>query len=304
MDVGCYCVSAARLLGGEPEAVSGQQLIGGDGVDVAFAGSMRFDGEMLAHFDAGLALADRDELEVVGDEASLFLDDPWHCRRAGDRAAPRRRASSASSSSRPTPTGWRPRTSRRRFAAQAQPRLGRADAVGQARVIEALYADGEPMSEERRAGAWPSNEDMFRDVNEGIVRGQWPGDPEAPIGFRCECARLGCNVLVALTLAEYEARARQPASIRDRRRSRAARGRGRRRAPRRRTRWSRRSAQPAAKPSARTRAAEAWRSCGRSVGQRRRGPGGRRPDKTGARLRGSSVTDRLRTWRRWKRGAG
>lgn len=50
-----------------------------------------------------------------------------------------------------------------------------------------------------------SNEDVFRDVNEGIVRGQWPGDPEAPIGFRCECARLGCNVLVALTLAEYEA---------------------------------------------------------------------------------------------------
>jgi hypothetical protein len=50
-----------------------------------------------------------------------------------------------------------------------------------------------------------ANEDMFRDVNEGIARGQWPGDPEAPIGFRCECARLGCNVLVALTLAEYEA---------------------------------------------------------------------------------------------------
>jgi hypothetical protein len=50
-----------------------------------------------------------------------------------------------------------------------------------------------------------TNEDMFRDVNEGIVRGQWPGDPEAPIGFRCECARLGCNVLVALTLTQYEA---------------------------------------------------------------------------------------------------
>jgi hypothetical protein len=50
-----------------------------------------------------------------------------------------------------------------------------------------------------------ANEDMFRDVNEGIVRGQWPGDREAPIGFRCECARLGCNVLVALTLAQYEA---------------------------------------------------------------------------------------------------
>ncbi len=55
--------------------------------------------------------------------------------------------------------------------------------------------------DDRRLAA---NEDVFRDVNEGILRGQWPGDPDAPIGFRCECGRLGCNVLVALTLSEYE----------------------------------------------------------------------------------------------------
>jgi hypothetical protein len=55
--------------------------------------------------------------------------------------------------------------------------------------------------DDRRLAA---NEDVFRDVNEGIVRGQWPGDPEAPVGFRCECARLGCNDLLALTLAQYE----------------------------------------------------------------------------------------------------
>ena len=34
MDVGCYCVSAARLLAGEPESVTGEQVLGGDGVDV------------------------------------------------------------------------------------------------------------------------------------------------------------------------------------------------------------------------------------------------------------------------------
>jgi len=49
-----------------------------------------------------------------------------------------------------------------------------------------------------------ANEVIFRDVNEGIERGQWPGEPEAPVGFRCECARLGCNELIELTLAEYE----------------------------------------------------------------------------------------------------
>jgi hypothetical protein len=49
-----------------------------------------------------------------------------------------------------------------------------------------------------------SNEAVFRQVNEGIERGQWPGEEGAPVGFRCECARLGCNLLLELTLAEYE----------------------------------------------------------------------------------------------------
>src|SRR5262249_42568588 len=37
MDVGCYCVSAARLIAGEPERVSAEQVSGGDKVDVMFA---------------------------------------------------------------------------------------------------------------------------------------------------------------------------------------------------------------------------------------------------------------------------
>lgn len=49
-----------------------------------------------------------------------------------------------------------------------------------------------------------ANEVIFRDVNEGIERGQWPGERDSPVGFRCECGRLGCNDLLELTLAEYE----------------------------------------------------------------------------------------------------
>ncbi len=49
-----------------------------------------------------------------------------------------------------------------------------------------------------------TNETVFREVNEGIERGQWPGEDEDPVRFRCECARLGCNLLLELTLAEYE----------------------------------------------------------------------------------------------------
>jgi hypothetical protein len=49
-----------------------------------------------------------------------------------------------------------------------------------------------------------TNESAFRDVNEGIARGQWPGEQDARASFRCECARLGCNRLVELTVREYE----------------------------------------------------------------------------------------------------
>lgn len=49
-----------------------------------------------------------------------------------------------------------------------------------------------------------TNEARFREVNEAISRGQWPGEREAAIGFRCECAALGCNRLIELTYPEYE----------------------------------------------------------------------------------------------------
>lgn len=49
-----------------------------------------------------------------------------------------------------------------------------------------------------------TGESMIREVNEGIERGQWPGDEDAPVGFRCECARVGCNQLVELTVRQYE----------------------------------------------------------------------------------------------------
>ena len=48
-----------------------------------------------------------------------------------------------------------------------------------------------------------ANEDTFREVNEGIARGQWPGD-SAPVAFRCECARLGCTLLLKVPMTDYE----------------------------------------------------------------------------------------------------
>ena len=79
MDVGCYNVSGSRFLAGEPERVFGEAWYGPTGTDWVFAGTMRFPGDVIASFDCGTALANRDELEAIGSEGSLFLDDPWHC---------------------------------------------------------------------------------------------------------------------------------------------------------------------------------------------------------------------------------
>lgn len=48
------------------------------------------------------------------------------------------------------------------------------------------------------------NEAVFRDVNEAIETGRWPGEEDAPVPFRCECGRLGCSRLIDIKVAEYE----------------------------------------------------------------------------------------------------
>jgi hypothetical protein len=49
------------------------------------------------------------------------------------------------------------------------------------------------------------NEAVFREINERIEAGTWVASADQPIAFACECAALGCNVLVELSVAEYEA---------------------------------------------------------------------------------------------------
>jgi D-xylose 1-dehydrogenase (NADP+, D-xylono-1,5-lactone-forming) len=79
MDVGCYNVSGSRLLGGEPTRAFGEAWFGPPGTDWVFAGTLRFPRDVIATFHCGTALPEQDELEAIGSEGSLFLDDPWHC---------------------------------------------------------------------------------------------------------------------------------------------------------------------------------------------------------------------------------
>ena len=94
---------------------------------------------MIATFDCGTALPNRDELEAIGSEGSLFLDDPWHCMQPGDRAPPRRRASSGSSSSREDSYRLELENLSDAIRGEGELLLGRDDAMGQARALEALH---------------------------------------------------------------------------------------------------------------------------------------------------------------------
>ncbi len=142
MDVGCYCVSGARLLAGEPDRVYGEQVVGDSGVDVLFSGTMRFPGGVIAQLDCGLRMPNRDELEAVGEAGSVFLDDPWHCRtpvlRLRGEGGDEEIAVDASDSYR-----LELENVSDAIRGDAAPLLGREDAVGQARAIEALYRSAE-----------------------------------------------------------------------------------------------------------------------------------------------------------------
>jgi predicted dehydrogenase len=142
MDVGCYCVSAARLLAGEPQRASAQMVRGGDGVDVRLAGLLRFAGDVLATFDCGLDLAARDELEVAGAGGVLWLDDPWHSR---DPAIELHRGGSVEriAVEQVDPYACELEDFAAAVAGERPARYGREDALGQARTIAALYASAE-----------------------------------------------------------------------------------------------------------------------------------------------------------------
>jgi xylose dehydrogenase (NAD/NADP) len=138
MDVGCYCVSGSRLLGGEPESVFGQAYLGPTGTDWVFSGALRFPGDVHALFDCGTSLAERDELEAIGTEGSLFLDDPWHCL---EPVLELRRNGEVERIELEPVDSYRLELENLADAAagRAPLLLGRDDAVGQARAIEGLF---------------------------------------------------------------------------------------------------------------------------------------------------------------------
>jgi predicted dehydrogenase len=134
MDLGCYCISMQRVLAGEPELVFGRQRLGGGGVDVGFVGILQFPGDVFGEFHCGFDLPEGNGLEAIGSVGKLVVSDPVRCRDPHvevngvrvdvedvDRYYLQVENFSAA------------------VRGEAEPLLGRADALGQVRAIEALY---------------------------------------------------------------------------------------------------------------------------------------------------------------------
>ena len=143
MDVGCYCISGSRLIAGEePVSVYGEQVTAPNGVDRRFTGVLRFPSGLVASFHSGFD-SFSESLEVTGRRGTVSVPDPWHSLRGvlyldGEEQTVEAR----------NPYQCELEDMAAAIRGEKDPLLGRDDAMGQARVIEALYrsaAAGEPI---------------------------------------------------------------------------------------------------------------------------------------------------------------
>jgi xylose dehydrogenase (NAD/NADP) len=134
MDVGCYAVSGSRLVAGaEPMSVFGEQTLGPYGVDQSFSGMLRFPSGLVAEILACFTSVQR-SLEIVGGRGIILSRDPWLGQLGGIEL-----------NGHPEPVSQVDayRLEMENLSAailgREQPLLGRADALGQARTIDALF---------------------------------------------------------------------------------------------------------------------------------------------------------------------
>ncbi len=134
MDLGCYCVSVSRFLAGEPERVFGRQRVGPTGIDLGFTGLLQFPGDVFGEFHCGFDLSEQSGIEAIGSEGSALVREPFRCidphiEVNGERMD--------------VEDVDRYFLQMENFSAavrgEAEPLLGRDDALGQATTIEALY---------------------------------------------------------------------------------------------------------------------------------------------------------------------
>jgi D-xylose 1-dehydrogenase (NADP+, D-xylono-1,5-lactone-forming) len=135
MDVGCYCISGIRLAAGrEPDRVHAEQFVGESGVDERFAGLLHFGGDVTGTLVAGFH-SSHASLEAIGERGSLLLPDAW----TGTAQALLLEGREVRVEPQ-DPYRLEVENLSAAILGEGEPLLGRADALGQASTIEALYA--------------------------------------------------------------------------------------------------------------------------------------------------------------------
>jgi xylose dehydrogenase (NAD/NADP) len=138
MDVGCYAISGSRLLvGEEPDEVVGYASVGTTGVDLRFTGLLHFPSGLVAELSSAFTM-DHRGLEAIGSVGSFLATDPWQSNPAAlwqDGVETRFDGHD--------PYGLELEDMAAAIRGERAPRLGRADALGQARTIAALYRSAE-----------------------------------------------------------------------------------------------------------------------------------------------------------------
>jgi D-xylose 1-dehydrogenase (NADP+, D-xylono-1,5-lactone-forming) len=139
MDVGTYCVSASRLIAGrEPVAALGVAWPAASGVDDRFTGILDFGDGVVATLTSGFR-SEHEGIEAIGSLGSLRLDDSFQGR------ATKLSGSDGFEIAIPKVNPYELELDDFAAAIRGEHpvRLGRADALGQARALAALYLAAE-----------------------------------------------------------------------------------------------------------------------------------------------------------------
>ena len=143
MDVGCNSVSGIRLLAGEPQHVRGEQVTGTTGIDMAFHGTLRCAADVVGQFEAAFRSPQRQSLEAVGEDGVLVVEAPWRVDWGGSVTLRRDGAPEPVEVEEADAYTLELENLADAIEGRAPALLGRADAVGQTRAIDALYRSAE-----------------------------------------------------------------------------------------------------------------------------------------------------------------
>jgi predicted dehydrogenase len=143
MDVGCYCVSGARLLAGEPERVQAEEVTGETGIDLELYGQLRHRDGVVSQLEASFVAPRRQRLEAIGTEGTLVAEAPWRADWGGALLLERGDEVERFEVARADSFLLELEDFAAAVAGEAKPLLGREDALGQARAIDALFRAAE-----------------------------------------------------------------------------------------------------------------------------------------------------------------